>query len=436
VAPHLLTHAFGVARDKMLKKMLCGFNARMPVMRNLPRLLIAVFFSAAVLIQPVVRAQSNSIPAQQTAPGWIFTPSIASGGTWDDNVVLVNPGTNPPSDYGFPITPAANLDYTGKFTRFSTGYSGSFLRYMSLTELNSLQQSFRASVERRANTRVMFFGQESFTAAPTTDVLQLAGVPFYRIGSRSNAATGGVQASIARHTTLRSSYTLHTVDFETNPLTLNQLQGGHAHDLTTSIDQALTHHFSIGAEYEYSRAIVNGATVLGVPGPEDRFNMQTVLATAQFQPAAGTIISGGFGVAMLGAGLTHEAQSGPEWRTAISQKAGRNVLSASYSRSYIPSYGFGGTFQNQQWSTNIHVPIHRAYIDGGFIWLNNDPLDTVQPSLRTAWVNTNVGYYLTRWLSLEGFYAHTQQNSQRPGGQLRRNQLGFQVIAAKPVKIR
>jgi len=405
-------------------------------MRRVPKLSFAALIGIGTLVASVVHAQST-IPAQQTAPGWIFTPSISSGATWDDNVVLVNPGTNPPSDYGFPITPSASLDYTGKFTRFSTGYSGSFVRYVTLTELNSLQQSLRATVERKANTRVMLFGQESFTAAPTTDVLQLGGVPFYRIGSRSNAATGGVQATVARHTTIRSSYTLRTVDFDTNVFTASQLQGGYAHEITTSIDQAVTRHFTVGAEYEFSRAIVNGTEVLGVPGrPEDRFNMQTVLGTAQFQAAAGTTISGGFGLAMLGGGLTHEARTGPEWRAAIAQKAGRNTVSASYSRSYIPSFGFGGTFQNQQWSAAIHMPIHRAYVDGGFTWLNNDPLDTLQPSLRTAWVSGTVGYYMTRWLSLEGFYGHTQQDSQRAGGQLTRNQLGFQVVAVKPMKLR
>jgi len=394
----------------------------------------------AFLAPPVVRAQSSAIPSQQTAPGWIFTPSVSFGGTWDDNVLLVNPGTNPPGDYGSPITPAGSVDYTGKFTRFSGGYAGSFVRYMTLSELNSVQQSLRAMVERKANARLTFFGQESFTQAPTTDVLQLSGVPFYRIGSRSNAATGGLQVLLAKHTLVRSSYTLRNVDFETNLLTANQLQGGHAHDFITTVEQALSHRFTIGGEYEFSRAIVNGQTsLLGGPGPEDRFNMQTATATAQYQVAAGTTISGGVGVAMLGAGLTHEARTGPEWRAGFSQKTGRGVVSASYQRAYIPSFGFGGTFQNQQWTANIHMPLgrSRAYVDGGFSWLNNDPLDTVdQPSLQTMWLTSTVGYNLARWLSVEGFFGRTQQDSQRAGGQLERNQVGFQIVAAKPMKLR
>jgi hypothetical protein len=407
-------------------------------MRSGLRLFVAVLLGLALLLPPVVRAQGTPTPTQQTAPGWIFTPSIAYGGTWDDNVLLVNPGTNPLADYGSPITPAASLAYTGKYTRFSSGYSGSFVRYMTLTELNSLHQSLRASVDRRVTGRLTFFGEESFGAAPTTDALQLAGVPFYRIGSRSNSATGGMQAALTKHTTLKSSYTLHTVDFATNAFTTNQLKGGHAHDITTNVDYALSRRFTIGGEYDFGRAIVNGATIAGVPGPDDRFNMQSATATAQYQVAAGTSIDGGFGVAMLGAGLTHEARTGPQWRASLSHKTGRGVVSTSYRRSYIPSFGFGGTSQNQEWSANIHMPIARtrAYVNGGLTWLSNAPLDTTQPSLQTKWMSGSGGYYLTRWLTAEGFFGRTQQDSQRAGGQIQRNQVGFRVVATKPLKLR
>jgi hypothetical protein len=412
--------------------------ARIPEMRSVPRLVFAALVGMALLMPPVVRAQSSAIPAQQTAPGWVFTPSISYGGTWDDNVLLANPGSNPPADYGMPITPAASIDYTGRSTRFSSGYSGAFLRYMTLEELNSLQQSFRASVDRRVSNRVTLIGQESYTAAPTTDVLQLSGVPFYRIGSRTNAATGGVQIALAKHTMLRSNYRLNTVDFDTSPLTDNQLQGGHTHEIITTVDQALSRHFTVGGEYDFSRNIVNGEISLTGPTPQDRFNMQTVMGTAQYQVAAGTMLSGGVGLAMMGAGLTHEARTGPEWRVALSQKMSRGAIATGYSRSYIPSFGFGGTFQNQEWDTNVHTPLGhtRAYVAGAFTWMNNESLDNSQPSLRTAWLAGTVGYYLTRWLSLEGFYERTQQNSQRAGGQLERDQAGFRVVATKPMRIR
>jgi len=38
-------------------------------------------------------------------------------------------------------------------------------------------------------------------------------------------------------------------------------------------------------------------------------------------------------------------------------------------------------------------------------------------------------------LKLEGFYGRTQQDSQRIGGQLERNQVGFRVVAVKPLRL-
>jgi hypothetical protein len=406
-------------------------------MRNVLRLFAAALVGAGLIVPSVVRAQGGALPAQQPPPGWVFTPSMTVGGTWDDNVLLVNPGTNPPADYGSPITPAANLSYTGKYTQFSTGYSGSFLRYATLTELNSLQQSFHAMAERRANARLTFFGQQSFNASPTTDVLQLAGVPFFRTGSRSFAATGGIHAALSKRVALKSTYVLRAVDFDTNAFTSNQLQGGHAHDIITSIDYSLSRRLTVGGEYQFERAIVNGRMIAGVAGPEDRFNIQTTMATAQYQVSAGTTIDGAVGVAMLGAGLTHEARTGPEWHAGVSHKTGRGVVSASYLRSYIPSFGFGGTLQNQQWAAYVHMPLGltRTYVDGGITWLHNDPLDTNQPSLQSSWISTALGYSATRWLKLEGFYGRTQQDSQRIGGQLERNQVGFRVVAVKPLRL-
>lgn len=405
-------------------------------MRMVPGLLIAIVVGAAATSPAIVIGQSAPLPGQQATPGWVFTPSIAVGGSWDDNVLLVNPGTNPPADYGSPITPAASLDYTGKLTRFSSGYSGSFVRYATLDDLNSFQQSLRARVERRVNARFSFFGQESLNVAPTTDVLQLAGIPFFRVGTRSNALGGGLQAALAKHTTLRSAYTLRSVAFDINQLSGTQLQGGHAHEMTLSLDHSLSPHLVIGGEYEFTRAIVNSSSFQGVAGPEDRFNMQTATVTAQYQVGSGTTLSAGAGLARLGAGLTHQARTGPEFRAGIVQRAGRAVISGSFHRSYIPSFGFGGTFQNEQWMANVHMPLgRRLYADGGFSWLNNDALDAEQPSLQTAWFSGNVGYYAARWLALEGFYGRTQQDSRRAGGQLTRNQVGFRVVAAKPVKL-
>ncbi len=408
-------------------------------MRSVVRFSTAIAILSTLLSPLVVSGQTGAAPpAAKTAPGWVFTPSVGVGGAWDDNVLLVNPGSNPPADYGYPITPGASLDYTGKLTKFSSGYNGSFVRYVTLENLNSFQHSFRAMAERRANARLTFFGQENLTIAPTTDVLQLGGVPFYRIGSQSNMAGGGTQIALAKHTTLKSVYTLNSVTFDDSLVVGSQLQGGHSHAIATSVNQAVSSHLVIGGEYQFTRAVVNGRPVAGVPVEDDRFNLQTGSFTAQYQAAPGTTLSGAIGIARIGAGLAHAEQTGPEWRGALLQRAGRGLVSVGYERSHIPSFGFGGTFQNEEWTANVHMPIGRSrfYVDGGFAWLSNEPLDAIQPSLKTAWLSGNAGYYATRWLTVEGFYGRTQQDSQLAGGQLQRNQIGFRVSAAKPMKLR
>jgi hypothetical protein len=407
-------------------------------MRSVLKLLAGSLVVAIAVAPATVRAQGTAAPDQRTPPGWVFTPSLAVGGTWDDNVLLVNPGTSPPSDYGSPITPGASLDYTGKRTRFSSGYSGSFVRYVTLDNLNTFQQSLRAMVEHRHTRRLTVFAQETFNAAPSTDMIQLAGVPFYRVGTRSNSAGAGVQLAAAKHTVVRSAYTLRSVSFDLTEFSATQLQGGHAHEVAASVEHTLSRRVAIGGEYQFTSAVVNSRTLAGGPGPQDQFDLQTGSVTAQYQAAAGTTLFGAVGVSQLGAGLTHQARTGPLWRAALAHRAGRSLISASYQRAYIPSFGFGGTFQNEQWAANIHTPIghSRAYVDGGISWFNNDPLDSAQPTLQTAWFSGTVGYHATRWLSLEGFYARTQQDSQRAGGQLERNQVGFRAVAAKPVKLR
>jgi hypothetical protein len=408
-------------------------------MRSVLHILTVVAVGAIGTSPAIVAAQSAEAPNQRSsAPGWVFTPSIAAGVSWDSNVLLIDPDSNPPGDYGSPFSPSASLDYTGKYTRFSSGYSGSFVRYRTLDSLNSFEQSFRAMMERRVNARLSFFGDETLTMAPTTDVLHLSGVPFYRVGSRSNSVEGGIQTAFDKHTTLRGAYQLHSVAFDVNNLLGTQLQGGHAHEITMTLNHEVSRHLTIGGEYEFTRAIVNSQTALGSSGPEDRFNMNTGTVTAQYEVASGTMLSGGLGVAQIGAGLSHQARTGPEWSAGISQHVGRGLVAARYRKSHVPSFGFGGTFQNQELTANVHVPIGRtrAYTDGIVSWLNNEPLDTFQPSLQTMWLTGNVGYAATRWLALEGFFDRTQQDSQRAGGQLQRNQLGFRVVAAKPVKLR
>jgi hypothetical protein len=410
---------------------------------------------------PKLSAQTTQSQERDHAtPGWVFTPSLGVGGAWDNNILLVNPASNPPRDYATPIDPSLSLDYHGRRAQFSTAYEGSFLMYRSLSELNSSEQRARGFFQYHATRHLSIFAQEGYSSAPTTDSLEVAGVPFYRVGSHSNVFGGGAQAALARHTVLRGEYRLQTLAFDKDDPLGRTLQGGHAHQWTATLTQALSDRFTIGGLYELERAITSNSsaipaslpdvtTVAGVPeivpfrNSLGRFDVNTVGATADYQLSGTLVLSGMVGVSRLNgdtsvAGITAVERTGPALRAAIARRTPRLTLAASYERSFIPSYGFGGTYQNEAYQANAHVPFSRGrgYADGSIVWFNNQPIDPLQPELASWFVSSTLGYHLTRWLSMEGFVDHTQQDSHRPGGQLARTQVGFRMVTAKPIRLR
>ena len=389
------------------------------------RIVLLVGFLCA--LPSVTNAQT--LPEEQQAAGWIFTPAIRFGGSWDNNILLANEGDNPPGDYATPLSPAADLEYRGRRTRLSSGYEGAFLWYRTFEELNSTEQHIRARLEHRVTPRVTLFGLEEFSQVPTTDALLLAGVPFYRVGSQMNQAGGGVEARLTRSVTLRGRYSLNYVDFADDSPAGSDLQGGHAHEFVVGVDRTITQRLTFTVEFEAQRAVLTGGL--------DHFDTNTIGAGLEYDLTPTLTVSGLAGVSRLGAGLDHDAQMGPALRAAISQRVRHLVLSASYSRSYIPSFGFGGTFQNVEWQGNVHIPFHgtRGYIDGSVAHFDNEPLEPTQANLRTFWLTGTLGFRLTRWLSAEGYYGHSQQNSQRPGSDLGRHLVGFRMLAAKPVRL-
>jgi hypothetical protein len=400
---------------------------------------------------PAAHAQTRdpSSDSGRTA-GWVFTPSVGMGGTRDDNVLLVNPADRPPPDYASPISSALSLDYTGRRTQFSSNYSGSWVFYRRLETFNSFDQSLRLHAQHRATSRLTIFAQEQLTVAPTTDAVLLAGVPFYRIGTLTNAVSTGFDAALSARTSIGGGYTLDTVTFDRDDPFGAQLRGGHAHQVTLSLERAITPRLSLGGAYLLSRAIVAGNQTFddtldsGSPGSgpagsiEDRFNIQRGSLTAQYRTSPTVTVTGSVGLAQIGAGLAHEGQIGPTWGVGINRRGRQIVLAANYQQSYVLSFGFGGTSQNQELTGSVLVPFarRRAYVSSSLSWSENDPLGVALPSLRAISAGSVLGYRATRWLNAEGYYIRTQQDTQLAGGQLSRNQLGFRLVAARPVRLR
>ncbi len=78
----------------------------------------------------------------------------------------------------------------------------------------------------------------------------------------------------------------------------------------------------------------------------------------------------------------------------------------------------------------------RLYTQSLVSWRHDDPLVVVTPPLRSIWIQATVGYTARPWMRIEGYYLGTRQTVVAPDALLTHNQIGFQVIASKPVRLR
>ena len=114
-------------------------------------------------------------------------------GGFDSNVALASAPADTrrtQSDGLFIAEPFAQLEFVSPRTEFSSGYQGYVRRYIDVEQLNGFDQRGYVSLRRLATKRVTYFLRDSYADVPTTDEVQLNGVPFARTGVRSNALAG------------------------------------------------------------------------------------------------------------------------------------------------------------------------------------------------------------------------------------------------------
>jgi hypothetical protein len=408
-----------------------------PLRRWRARACLATTLAAALTLPMAAGAQQSTSTLRTatpfeypTYPGWIFTPSLATGGTWDDNLLLTHSDDVVLRDYATPVEPSLRLEYRGRRTLWSSSYDSSFLMYRDVSELNSSDQAVDIRLRQVITRNLTLSGHESFAKVPTTDAFALGGVPFLRIGARTNDAGAGLEARLSRTSLLQLDYTLTFVDFESTRLPAVPLAGGYAHQGSVSFEQKLSRPFTLGARYQLRRAVLADGS--------DRVNIQDATITAQYQLTPYTDLSGFAGLARLEGGVGHREQTGPSLGISLSRQLTKaTFLSAGYQRTFIPSWAFGGTFQNQELFITVRVPFARnhAYVEGRGTFFDAEALDPGQPNLRSLWIGTVIGYRATRWLRLEGYYDGSGQDTSRPGGNRHRNIFGFRIVTAKPIKL-
>jgi hypothetical protein len=373
-------------------------------------------------------------PEPNYRSGWTLTPAIGFGETYDDNISLFGRGTadDQNDDFISTIFPAADLHYGGKHTVMDMGYSGSLLNYSTFSVLNRWDQRARVELKRHETARLKWSGRASMAMMPTTDLVDLGGIPYRNTGARTADARGGVQYALNAKNSLSQSLLVQSVSFDRPQEERDFLRGGRVFETITAFRHKMNGRMAVGADYTYRRA-----TVADDPEP---FNIQTIEAAVDYELSPVWSFSGAAGVVHLqAAGLT-AAQTGPAWRLRIERHRDRRTFHAGYTRSYIPSFGFGGTVSNQELGVGYRTPLFGSrhfYLDNSAIYRDNEPLtETVnQLPLRSLRTHSVFGWEPQPWVRLEGFYLLVQQSSLRAGGRISRNRIGFQIVTSKPVRM-
>jgi hypothetical protein len=380
-----------------------------------------------------VSAQPAPWQPERITAGWVFTPSIVFGTLWDSNVTIRNENNPTTSELVGLVNPRGEIDFNGRRAKFTAGYSGALEAYRELEELTRYDQRGRLEARYQMTPRLGFNTRQTMTITPTTEQLQLAGLPFTRVGSRLFDAVGGFTYDLTPRAKLSTSYNFQWVNFDRASESAPDfvfLQGGHAHSPSAELLYQLSRRLDVGTTYSYRHTSIDG--------DQQIFDSQDMRGVVHFELGPSTSIRGSAGVSYVNVTRTGERRTGPSYAAGISHTARQVSMSASYERSFLPSYGFGSLSATQSLHAGVATPFARGrmYAGTGFTWRRTDPAVEQGLNIRldSYWWNSSFGLRITRWLRGEAFYALTHQVSDAQGN-IDRTRVGVQFVTSKPMRI-
>lgn len=394
---------------------------------------LAIGIPLALAAAPPARAQSSAAPLEQPVfaerpPGWSVIPALNYAFIWDSNVLFENIGSEIVGENLHVLKPRGALSFLGRRADFEARYNGAFVQHTQLASLDSYDQRLNVNARRRFTRRTSLFGRYLLAMSPTTELTELVGVPFLRIGSRLQIGGGGVDVQLGRRSELTASYRFQQVDFDEQAAPFQLLIGGRAHGAVLGFRHALTSRAALTADYDIHRAeLVDG----------ESYGLQNASAGMAYRLSPVLNVFGSLGVSHLGAIGDREPRLGPAIRLGLTRDFERVGLSIVYGRSYVPSFGFGGTNDNEELTFRAQAPLARRVLAHTSVaWRRNQPLEVTDLRLRSLWFYGSVGYLLNDWMRLEGFAGGTRQAIDRPGGRTARYHVGVQITAGTLARMR
>lgn len=408
------------------------------------RISLLVVAAWALLSQPIGAQEKlgSGAPEPQYRGGWTFTPIIGVSETYDTNVALFSEGHPGTDDTVRTVFPGADLHYLGKHTMLDTSYSGSYLDYNQFSALNRWDQRGRFEVRRQESARLTWSGNVTAAALPSTDLIDLGGIPYRSTGATTVDGRGAIEYSLAAHNTFTSSVSYQSVTFDRPEAEIDILRGGRIFESMNTWRLKVSERAAIGADYSYRRALVTGDV--------EPFDFHTAEAALDYELSPLWSLQGGAGVVYLQKTLLTEAHAGPAWRVSLQRSHAGTTFHVGYLRTFIPSFGFGGTVESQDVGVGFRTPLFHSrhfYLDGSAVFRDNQPLTGVaaiadpltgalqQLPLRSLRTNTILGWEPQPWVRIEAFYSLVQQTSLQVGGYIDRNRVGFQIVTSKPMRM-
>jgi len=368
-------------------------------------------------------------------PGWSVTPGVGVSEAWDDNPTLAAEGDVRPGDFVTSVQPSMSLDFRGRRTTVRTDYGGTFDFYRDLTGLNTLDHRGGLDFTHQATKRLQFLAHDQALVSPTTaDALDVSATVLRRQTTRMNSFRGGFEALLGKQTTLNATYASEWIDFAKDhevadplPPEADLLQGGHSHGGIGELRHRLNQRVSIGADYDIQRAIVAGGT--------ETFDVQSALAVSELALGPGFAATLGYGHAWLTAGRNGFTDNGPAIDLGLGWTGHHNAATIHYGRSFLPSFGFGGTFQNEELRADLRTSLSR-YVrwSGSLAYSNNEPLEPGDPTLRSISARTAIGWVVKRRLRFDAYAVHISQDSGLAGGHVLRTRAGVQATVSQTVR--
>jgi hypothetical protein len=368
-------------------------------------------------------------------PGWSVTPAIGVSEAWDDNPTLAAEGDVRTGDYVTAVQPSLALDFRGRHTTAGADYAGVFDFYREQAGLNTRDHRAALDFTHQATRRLQLFANDQALLSPTTaDALEVSATVLRRQTTRMNAFRGGFEALLGRQTTLNAAYVSQWIEFANDdsepvspiPPRGELLLGGHSHGANGELRHRLNRRLSIGADYDTQRAIVAGGS--------ETFDVQSALAVSDFALGPSVSASFGYGHAWLAAGDGFR-DDGPAFNVQLAWTGRHSGASVRYGRTFLPSFGFGGTFQNEELRGEVRTSLTRSLQWSASAALSdNDPLEPGDPTLRSISARTALGWVIKRRLRFDAFVQHVSQDSGLAGGRVLRTRAGLQATVSQTVR--